>query len=171
MSNFKDILLKKSELNESKSNELNESKSNNALDYILKELGEQFSVEIKANVEVYEDDYEGGEGDLVNYFNAKVRFIVNNSSELVQKIRNGVEKLIEDELYFDYNEKYLSIYDDYINTNVFVNGNTSQASKSEIKEWKKGEINLYNANINIDIIVNGTPLSYKTLLALFPKAS
>lgn len=107
--------------------------------------GENPDEKLKVVIEVivYEDDYEEGEGKLVNAYT-------------VNWLKNPIVKA-DDLLEYLYDNLYLSRYpQDYaiddngiIHTSRLEDADGSEASESEIEKWKKGEMKLYSAHYSI----------------------
>lgn len=91
---------------------------------------------------VYEDDYNEGEGKNVNSFNEKVNKSFSSGEELLKYISDFV-------LYHPLKKEDYSIMDDgRIVTSVLVDEDNSSASAREVEEWKNGNKKLYSANYN-----------------------
>lgn len=102
------------------------------------------------NVEVHEDDYEGGEGAFVNAWDLKeydgMRF--NSLQEVINLIANrGIYNKDytkpENWMAFEYDDKDGTLR---LDTDVLVDVDNHPADDSDIESWKKGEKELYNAH-------------------------
>lgn len=94
------------------------------------------------DADVYEDDYNEGEGKNVNSFDEKVNKSFSNGEELLKYISDFV-------LYHPLKKEDYSIMDDgRIVTSVLVDEDNSSASAREVEEWKNGNKKLYSANYN-----------------------
>jgi len=94
------------------------------------------------DADVYEDDYNEGEGKNVNSFNEKVNKSFSSGEELLKYISDFV-------LYHPLKKEDYSIMDDgRIVTSVLVDEDNSSASAREVEEWKNGNKKLYSANYN-----------------------
>jgi len=97
-------------------------------------------LKVTIHVDVYEDDYEEGEGKNVN-------------SYTVDWLKNPIVKA-DDLLEYLYDNVYLSRYatdytiddDGFIHTSRLEDADGREASESEIEKWKKGEMKLYSAH-------------------------
>jgi hypothetical protein len=100
-------------------------------------------LKVTIHVDVHEDDYEEGEGKLVNAYT-------------VDWLKNPIVKA-DDLLEYLYDKVYLSRYpqdyaiddDGIIHTSRLEDADGSEASESEIEKWKKGEMKLYSAHYSI----------------------
>lgn len=111
-------------------------------------------------VEVYEDDYEGGEGAFVNAWDLKeydgLRF--NSLQEVITFIANkGIYSKDytkpENWSAFEYNDKDGVLR---LDTDVLVDRENYPADDSDIERWKKGEVKLYNAHYNVYVLCEYT---------------
>ena len=92
------------------------------------------------DADVYEDDYNEGEGKQVNSFGERVNKSFSTAEDFFKYINNSV-------LYTDMDKEYYDIMDDgRIVTSLLVDVDNSPASKSEIEEWKNGNLKLYSAS-------------------------
>lgn len=106
-------------------------------------------------VDVYEDDYEHGEGDFVN------NWLIRNSDELCTRNFESIEdalKAVCEEEGWDFNK------DEWISTGaetgqdfgifngmVHVNDDSSEPSEYEIEQWKIGKHKLYLAEVRVEL--------------------
>lgn len=104
--------------------------------------GVKILVKSKAYVEVYEDDYEEGEGDYANAWDFDVRGEYDSAEELVKAIAKN-------SFIFSDKVKDYSFIDSTIQTSAFVNNDNEEPSKAEIEAWKNGELKLYNAYLSV----------------------
>lgn len=101
---------------------------------------------------VYVDIYENGEKEQVNSYNIKDRIKANNP-------REAIKLHFEKTLYYSFNFENACIDHEEINTDnintlhysVLVDAENSEASESEINEWKQGKKLLYCNNIYLQI--------------------
>ena len=93
-----------------------------------------------ASFEMREDDYENGELDYVDGWDEKCACSANTLPELIKKVQN--------KLYMTDKDFYWMIDVDgsSLRVNYLANEKGELASKSEIEDWKNGEIKLYNVD-------------------------
>ena len=99
------------------------------------------------------DDYEQGEGDFVNSFDIKLcNKTFTSIQQVISAITNSYYCCTDDikDWVFLSDQSALS-------TNALVNENNDLADRSEIEEWKRGELTLYNCNLFIPIQVVSQP--------------
>ena len=89
--------------------------------------------------DVYEDNYEQGEGDHVNSFDGKVHKTFEFVDDLIRYISTNI-------LYKDVSKEEFDIQDGVMSTSLLVDEANVPATDSEIELWKEGEIKLYSAN-------------------------
>jgi hypothetical protein len=121
--------------------------SNDAVSYKTGGAANGYKLTLKNwDADVFEDDYNEGEGEQVNSFSEKVNKSFASGEELLKYISKNV-------LYKDVKKEYYSIMDDdgRIVTSILVDENNSAASENEIEKWKKGDKKLYSASYNFYI--------------------
>ena len=98
-----------------------------------------------ASFEAYEDDYENGELGYANGWEENCACSAKTLPELIKKV--------QDKLYMSGKDFYWTIDVDgsSLRVNYLANENNELASKSEIEDWKNGEIKLYNVDGFIQI--------------------
>jgi len=89
--------------------------------------------------DVYEDNYEEGEGSHVNSFDGKVHKTFEFVDDLIRYISTNI-------LYKDVSKEDFDIQDGVMSTSLLVDEANIPATDSEIELWKEDEINLYSAN-------------------------
>jgi hypothetical protein len=106
-------------------------------------VDDKYKLTLKSwDADVYEDDYNEGEGSHVNSFGEKVNKSFSSGQQLLEYISENI-------LYHTVKKENCNIMDDgRIVTSVLVDVDNSSASNSEIEEWKKGNKKLYSANYN-----------------------
>lgn len=127
--------------------DLPENPNNDAISYKTGGGANGYKLTLKNwDADVYEDDYNEGEGNQVNSFSEKVNKSFASGEELLKYISNNV-------LYHDVKKEYYSIMEDdgRIVTSVLVNEDNLAASENEIEKWKKGDKKLYSASYNFYI--------------------
>jgi hypothetical protein len=94
------------------------------------------------SVDVYEDDYEQGELDHVNYWSQSLNKTFDSPDEAF--------KWIADNVLFDYHKevqpKDFVVLDGRVIYSRLNDANNSKADKLQIAEWKKGKKKLYSAS-------------------------
>jgi hypothetical protein len=98
---------------------------------------------IKANVDVYEDDYSYGEADYVNSWSESHEVVADSEIEAISK---SMEKMC-----YSLDTKYLDNDDGIYRYSVIVDDDNCEASLVEIEAWKLGDKKLYSANINFAV--------------------
>ena len=93
--------------------------------------------------DVYEYDYENGEGNMVNCWADKFTSNKNTPTE-------AVEELFEKHLFYKLNKEYLDD-DEMVSYPVCVDVNNEEASEEDIEEWKSGKLDLYTNYIRFEI--------------------
>ena len=96
-------------------------------------------------VEVYEDNYTDGEGEMFDSYNIDVDDATIPVKSLLTTLNNS--------LGISTNPKDYVILDGIIHYNELVDSDYTKPSESQIEEWKKGEKELYTANYSIDISI------------------
>ena len=106
--------------------------------------GMQIIVNSKAYVDVYEDDYEQGEGAHVNTWEADVRGTYRSIQDLVNAISQyGFSDNVSDYGYID----------GRIFTDAMVDVDNDEPSAAQIEAWKRGEEQLYAARFDVTVNV------------------
>lgn len=129
------------------------SKKKESLSKVAESIdGAVFTLE-SCNVEVYEDSYEDGEGAFVNARDLKeydgTRF--NSLQEVIsliakRDIYNDDYIKPENWMAFEYDDKNGTLR---LDTDVLVDVDNYPADDSDIEQWKRGELKLYNAHYNV----------------------
>ena len=102
------------------------------------ESGMKIYVDGKAVVDVYEDDYNEGEGDYVNGWDFDIRGAYDTIQQLVNKLA---------EYGFSENPDDYVFLDGTIQSDAFQDADGMEPSDADIEAWKRGEIQLYNAHL------------------------
>ena len=106
-------------------------------------------------VDVYEDDYEKGEGKHYKTYSLKDISMQGKSYKSISELLSDIaENGIYEDIYANPDNWLASEYQDgvlRIETNVTTDENDFPASDSEIESWKQGEKTLYNAQWAIKI--------------------
>ena len=98
------------------------------------------------DVSVYKDSYEEGETDNVNNYDMNhIKGSIVNPKELVSFLAKNI--------YTSKDTSYYSIFDKNIHTSQLQDADGNEASESEIKQWKKGDLELYSANFVISVSI------------------
>lgn len=100
-------------------------------------------LKVVIRVTVYEDDYEEGEGKLVN------AYTVNWLKNPIVKADDLLEYLYDNVYLSRYAQDYVIDDDGIIHTSRLEDADGREASESEIEKWKKGEMKLYSAHYSI----------------------
>lgn len=112
-------------------------KSNNMIEYL-----------IKSYHEIYVDDYNEGELDMVNVYIHSAKVFSNSPIDAIKDYFNT-------QLHYSFDESLVCTdAEDSLNVvwyNIMVNQFNDEAEESEIELWKKGELTLYNNSIRIEI--------------------
>lgn len=106
------------------------------------------------NAEVYEDDYENGEGDYVNQWNMRdVVGVYDSIEKLLKRLSGwGFSTSIKDYGFDSYNNVIIS--------DLLTDADGMEAYKTDVEKWKNGEIMLYNAHLNCGVeIVASRPMT------------
>lgn len=104
--------------------------------------------------DVYEDDYEKGEGDFVNQWDMKDIVGVYDSIEKLLKMLKyyGFSTSIKDYAFDSMNNAIIS--------DLLTDADGMEAYKTDIEKWKNGEIMLYNARLCCGVeIVASRPMT------------
>lgn len=110
-----------------------------------KKLTQKYKLHIKdVFADVYEDDYENGEGDRVNGFDQSVNKSFDNINDLLEYLSKKV-------IYRDITRGDCSVIDNRIHTSVLVDEDNSPVFGAQMEKWKAGKIKLYSANYNIPV--------------------
>jgi hypothetical protein len=89
--------------------------------------------------DVYEDNYEEGEGSHLNSFDGKVHKTFEFVDDLIRYISTNI-------LYKDVSKEDFDIQDGVMSTSMLVDEANVPATDSEIELWKEDEMKLYSAN-------------------------
>ncbi len=107
-------------------------------------------------VDIYEDDYNEGEGKMVNYWDERLNKEFDNGKDLLDYIKNSV--VYSEDAHFHIDEE------GYLYGNLLVDSESVGASKTQIERWKKGDEKLFSANYRFIItIVQEETLSQEEL--------
>lgn len=92
---------------------------------------------IKSFNSVFIDNYEEGEGDMVNEYNIKGEISAESAE-------SALMLFVENNLNFNYDKENLQV-DDVCGAvyTTLVDNENYEASEEEIKEWRNGKIELY----------------------------
>lgn len=108
------------------------------------QAGMQIIVNSKGWVDVYEDDYEQGEGAHVNTWEADVRGTYSSIQELINQISSyGFSSNLED----------YGFIDGRIFTDAMVDADGDEPSEAQIEAWKRGKEQLYAARFDLPVSV------------------
>ena len=119
-------------------------KRNRRLITAATQAGMQIIVNSKGLVDVYEDDFERGEGALVNTWEADVRGTYSSIQELISQISSyGFSSNLED----------YGFIDGRIFTDAMVDVDNDEPSEAQIEAWKRGEEQLYTARFDLPVSV------------------
>ena len=102
---------------------------------------------IQSTHSIYEDDYNEGEGENVNYYTLKGIVIAENAKE-------AIKKYFEDTLYYNFSFENAMIDEEKTNILFYsnlVDEDNSEASEAEKEAWKQGNKKLYSDNSRIEI--------------------
>jgi hypothetical protein len=103
---------------------------------------------IKSYHEIYVDDYNEGELDMVNAY-------TNSAILHAYDPIDSIKEYFNTQFYYDFDESLVCTdAEDRTNVvwyNVMVNELNDEADPSEVELWKKGEMKLYNNSIRITI--------------------
>ena len=112
-------------------------KSNNMNEYL-----------IKSYHEIYVDDYNEGELDMVNVYTNSAKVHAYDPIEAIKEYFNT-------EFYYSFDESLVCTdAEDSLNVvwyNIMVNDNNDEANEAEIELWKKGGMKLYNNSMRIEL--------------------
>jgi negative regulator of sigma E activity len=105
---------------------------------------------------IYEDDYEQGEGELVNSYNFSYNKRVQTITEILKYITNYVRGEKFDMKNWEYE-------DGTARCSFLVDEDNTEPSNSQIKAWKEGKEKLYIAEVNVSIttVVGSYPTTDK----------
>ena len=103
---------------------------------------------IKSYHEIYVDDYNDGELDMVNAY-------MNSERVHAYDPIDAIKEYFNTQFYYSFDESLVCTdAEDSTNVvwyNIMVNQFNDEAEESEIELWKKGELTLYNNSIRIEI--------------------
>lgn len=108
--------------------------------------GMKIIVQSKAYVDITRDDYEQGALDYVNQWDFDVRGEYDDIQSLIDKI--SVESYVFSSMLSDY-----YFLDGALHTSATVNNDNEIPTESEIELWKRGEENLYIADLYLPLSV------------------
>lgn len=113
--------------------------------------GVKFVVNKKCYVDVYEDSYEEGELDYANGWDFDIRGSYDSLQDIINAVYKETYIFSKDLKYWEYDED-LGLY-----TDATVNVENGEPSSSEMKAFKNGEINLYNAHVQFRVEIVSEP--------------
>lgn len=105
------------------------------------------------DADIYEDDFESGEGERVNGVEHKVNLTFDKTEDLFNYI---CTKILFKEME---RSDFVAFEDGRITISVTVDVNNYPASEAEIEKWKKGKMQLFSANYNfyVKLVDRETP--------------
>ena len=109
------------------------------------------------DADIYEDDYEQGEGAHANTIEDKVNKEFDSVDALIAYINKEIT-------FGDTKKEHFDVMEDgRLVTSLLVDNDNSPASKREIEVWKKGDLKLYSANYNfwVKLVKFETPTEEK----------
>lgn len=114
-----------------------------------------------ANVDIHVDSYTEGELEYIQSFDLQITGTYNTMDDVLEAIENTY-------MGFTSEQKNYCYIDGRIDTDSLVNVYNNEADETEIEEWKKGELTLYNAHLmcGISVISDEHELSEKEAEAL-----
>lgn len=100
---------------------------------------------IKSINSVFIDNYEEGEGDMVNEYNIKGEISAESAE-------SALMLFVENNLLFNYDKENLQV-DDLCGAvySTLVNNKNQEATERDITEWRKGEVKLYSHYSKIEV--------------------
>ena len=105
---------------------------------------------------IYEDDYNEGEEENVNYYTLKAIVIAENAKQ-------AISKYFENTLSYSFSFENAMIDEEKTNILFYsnlVDEDNAEANKAEIEAWKQGNKKLYSDNARIEInILNAIDLN------------
>lgn len=113
--------------------------------------GVKFLVNNKCYVDVFEDSYEEGELGYVNGWDFDIRGSYDSLQDIINAVYKETYIFSKDLKYWGYGEE-LGLY-----TDATVNVENEEPSSSEMKSFKNGEINLYNAHVQFEVEIVSEP--------------
>jgi hypothetical protein len=113
--------------------------------------GVKFVVNKKCGVDVCEDSYEEGELGYVNSWDFDIRGSYDSLQDIINAVYKATYVFSKDLKYWEYDED-LGLY-----TDATVNVEYEEPSSSEMKSFKNGEINLYNAHVQFEVEIVSEP--------------
>lgn len=103
---------------------------------------------IKSYHEIYVDDYNDGEGEMVNFYMNDARLHAYDQIDAIKEYFNT-------QFYYDFDESLVCTdAEDSTNVvwyNVMVNELIDEADPSEVELWKNGKLKLYNNSMRIEL--------------------
>jgi hypothetical protein len=102
---------------------------------------------IKSSHQIYLDDYNKGEVELVNCYTLDSFITAPNA-------QNAIQKYIQNDLNYKFDRQRICEDDESINVghyNVLVDAANEEADEQEIELWKVNQCKLYSNNIRLEI--------------------
>lgn len=109
------------------------------------------------NAEVYEDNYDEGEGDYVNQWDMHdIKGVYDSVEDLIKEFAKwGFSTKLENYGFFDGNGG--EIVSDFL-----CDDEGMEADKRQIEDWKNGFITLYNARLSCGVeLIKSVPMTDK----------
>jgi hypothetical protein len=97
---------------------------------------------IKSYHSVSIDNYNEGELETVNNYNLSTEIDAEN-------YKQAIEKYFAETLYYELDFDAVDVVENMLIYDVLVDAENSEASESQIENWKNDEITLYNNHINL----------------------
>ena len=91
---------------------------------------------------MYEDSYENGEGQLVNYWDQSLTV---KGETLEEAIKTYYEK----DLNWDWDPEYVFVDEDSLMDSRLVDQDIHIATENQTEEWKRGELKLFTQHVRI----------------------
>lgn len=98
---------------------------------------------IKSDHAITLDSFKDGEIEHVNWYNLDHKVMANNPGEAV---KNYIEDFLCYSFYSIEQDEFCGWYADFL-----VDNESIEASESEISEWKKDKLKLYNNHVNFEV--------------------
>ena len=124
-----------------KFDELTESKQVRRFNRMKETIDKDTLFAVDGDISVYEDSYEHGEGDYVHGYSLDIKGKYSFKDLMKQLSYYGYSTDPKDYMFNDVNGYSV------IESDCLQNDDGDEPSKSEIEQWKKGEITLYNAHL------------------------
>lgn len=99
-------------------------------------------------IEIYEDDWNEGEGDFINEWSFNIEGTYRSAEELIERIQNVTGMFLDHRP-----EDFIIETPGRLWTDEIVNFDNEKASRDEIERWKRGEIELYKADMYLEVYV------------------